>query len=79
MHGAAPAVRGAPDRARAPRGRRRARADPPDVVVNVDADVSFEPDYFERLLDAFAADPALGIASGSVLRARATATGASGT
>ena len=24
--------------------------DPPDVVVNVDADISFEPDYFELLL-----------------------------
>src|SRR5919106_6751886 len=37
----------------------------PDVVVNVDADVTMEPDYFERLLDAFAGDPALGMASGS--------------
>jgi poly-beta-1,6-N-acetyl-D-glucosamine synthase len=37
----------------------------PDVVVNVDADVTMEPDYFERLLDAFASDPSLGIASGS--------------
>ena len=25
-------------------------AEPPDVLVNVDADISFEPDYFERLL-----------------------------
>jgi poly-beta-1,6-N-acetyl-D-glucosamine synthase len=37
----------------------------PDVVVNVDADVTMEPDYFERLLDAFARDPRLGLASGS--------------
>jgi asparagine synthase (glutamine-hydrolysing) len=37
----------------------------PDVVVKLDADVSFEADYFERLLDAFIADPSLGIASGS--------------
>jgi glycosyltransferase involved in cell wall biosynthesis len=37
----------------------------PDVVVKLDADVSFEPDHFERLLGEFAADPALGIASGS--------------
>jgi poly-beta-1,6-N-acetyl-D-glucosamine synthase len=37
----------------------------PDVVVNVDADVTMEPDYFERLLDAFARDSSLGIASGS--------------
>jgi biofilm PGA synthesis N-glycosyltransferase PgaC len=37
----------------------------PDVVVKLDADVSFEPDYFERLLAAFEADPQLGIAGGS--------------
>jgi biofilm PGA synthesis N-glycosyltransferase PgaC len=36
-----------------------------DVVVNVDADVTMEPDYFEGLLDAFARNPLLGIASGS--------------
>jgi glycosyltransferase involved in cell wall biosynthesis len=36
-----------------------------DVVVNVDADVTMEPRYFERLLQAFEADPTLGIASGS--------------
>lgn len=36
-----------------------------DVVVNVDADVTMDPDYFERLLEAFDARPALGIASGS--------------
>ena len=29
----------------------------PDVVVNVDADVTMEGDYFTRLLDAFARDP----------------------
>ena len=40
-------------------------ADPPDFVVNVDADISMDPDYFERLLGRFAADPELGIASGS--------------
>jgi glycosyltransferase involved in cell wall biosynthesis len=37
----------------------------PDVVVKLDADVSFEPGYFAALLDAFAADPRLGMASGS--------------
>jgi glycosyltransferase involved in cell wall biosynthesis len=37
----------------------------PDVVVKLDADVSFEADYFERLLRAFVADASLGIASGS--------------
>ena len=36
-----------------------------DVVVKLDADVTFEPDYFERLVAAFAADPTLGMASGS--------------
>ena len=37
----------------------------PGIVVNVDADISFEPDYFERLLAEFENDPSLGIASGS--------------
>lgn len=36
----------------------------PEVVVKLDADLSFASDYFERLLDAFAADPRLGLASG---------------
>jgi poly-beta-1,6-N-acetyl-D-glucosamine synthase len=35
---------------------------PYDVVVNLDADVSFEPDYMEFLLAKFAADPRLGVA-----------------
>jgi glycosyltransferase involved in cell wall biosynthesis len=35
-----------------------------DIVVKLDADVSFESDYFERMLEAFAADERLGIASG---------------
>jgi poly-beta-1,6-N-acetyl-D-glucosamine synthase len=39
----------------------------PDVVVKLDADVSMPPDHFERLLAAFAADPRLGIASGTCL------------
>jgi poly-beta-1,6-N-acetyl-D-glucosamine synthase len=43
----------------------RLAVDPPAIVVNVDADISMEPDYFERLLLKFEADPALGIASGS--------------
>jgi UDP-N-acetylglucosamine transferase subunit ALG13 len=37
---------------------------PPDLLVKIDADVSFAPDYFERLVAAFAADPRLGLASG---------------
>lgn len=36
----------------------------PDVVVKVDADVTPEPAYFERLLEEFARDALLGIASG---------------
>lgn len=38
--------------------------DLPDIVVKLDADISFEADYFERLLEKFAQDPRLGIASG---------------
>ena len=37
-------------------GVRRARP-PADVIVKLDADVSMDATYFERLLDAFAADP----------------------
>jgi glycosyltransferase involved in cell wall biosynthesis len=37
----------------------------PDVVVNLDADISIEPDFFARLLAEFAADAALGIAGGT--------------
>jgi hypothetical protein len=37
----------------------------PDVVVKLDADLSFAPDYFERVLAAFAVEPELGITSGS--------------
>jgi GT2 family glycosyltransferase len=36
----------------------------PELVVKVDADVTFDVDYFERLLAAFATEPRLGIASG---------------
>jgi glycosyltransferase involved in cell wall biosynthesis len=42
----------------------RALETTPDVIVKIDADVSFEPDYFERLLLAFAENPQLGISSG---------------
>jgi poly-beta-1,6-N-acetyl-D-glucosamine synthase len=37
----------------------------PDVVVKVDADVTFDSDYFERLLGEFAADSSLGIGGGT--------------
>jgi biofilm PGA synthesis N-glycosyltransferase PgaC len=37
---------------------------PVDIFVKVDADTSFDPDYFERLLGRFADDPGLGIGGG---------------
>ena len=43
----------------------RSLAEIPEIVVKVDADTSFEPDYFERLLAQFAAEPDLGIAGGA--------------
>ncbi|HET8606524.1 MAG TPA: glycosyltransferase family A protein [Gaiellaceae bacterium] len=38
-----------------------------EIVAKVDADVSLPADYFERLLRAFAAEPALGLASGDCI------------
>jgi glycosyltransferase involved in cell wall biosynthesis len=38
---------------------------PVDIVLKLDADVSVEPDFFERMLAAFAVDESLGIASGT--------------
>jgi glycosyltransferase involved in cell wall biosynthesis len=35
-----------------------------DIVVKLDADISFEPDYFERLLANFSVNDRLGMASG---------------
>ena len=63
--GAAAAERGAPIVRSLHAAIDELAANPPDFVVNVDADISFDPDYFPRLLDRFDADPALGIASGS--------------
>jgi biofilm PGA synthesis N-glycosyltransferase PgaC len=37
----------------------------PAIVVKVDADTSFDPDYFERVLQRFASEPDLGIAGGA--------------
>lgn len=37
----------------------------PELVAKVDADISFGPEYFERLVNAFARDSLLGIASGT--------------
>jgi hypothetical protein len=42
----------------------------PDVVVKLDADVSMDDDYFERILAAFTADPRLGIAGGACFELR---------
>ena len=39
---------------------------PWDFLVNLDADLSFEPDYFARCLAHFVAEPTLGIAGGTV-------------
>ena len=41
----------------------------PDVVVKLDADVSFETDHFEQLLRRFAEDSRLGLASGTCYEA----------
>jgi glycosyltransferase involved in cell wall biosynthesis len=37
-----------------------------EFVVKLDADLSFAPDYFERCLERFAAEPRLGIAGGVI-------------
>jgi glycosyltransferase involved in cell wall biosynthesis len=61
---AGPRTRGAPI-VRALHGALESLDVTPDVVVNVDADVTMSADYFERLLVAFETDTRLGIASGS--------------
>jgi glycosyltransferase involved in cell wall biosynthesis len=43
----------------------KALPSPVDVFVKVDADTSFEPDYFARLIERFAEQSDLGIAGGS--------------
>jgi biofilm PGA synthesis N-glycosyltransferase PgaC len=43
----------------------------PDILVNVDADISFGPRYFEQLLERFDAHAELGIASGSAFELEA--------
>jgi len=37
-----------------------------DFIGNVDSDISFEPDYFERLFAEFDKDPRLGMAGGTI-------------
>jgi glycosyltransferase involved in cell wall biosynthesis len=41
-----------------------------DVIVKIDADVSFDASYFEELMRRFEADPVLGLASGTCLEER---------
>ena len=65
LPGASSANRGAPIVRALQAGITATAKEPPDIVVNVDADISMDSDYFERLLERFDADPALGIASGS--------------
>jgi len=69
VEGAAVAQRGAPV-VRALHAGIAALARSPEIVANVDADITFQPDYFERLLQKFDDDPSLGIASGSAYERR---------
>jgi len=39
---------------------------PYEFIGNLDADVTLEPDYYEKILGRFAADPMLGVAGGAV-------------
>jgi biofilm PGA synthesis N-glycosyltransferase PgaC len=43
-------------------GLERVRSVPFDVIGNLDADLSFDPDYLKFLIGKFAEDPALGVA-----------------
>jgi glycosyltransferase involved in cell wall biosynthesis len=43
----------------------RSLSQPADVVIKVDADIDFDPDFCKRLIGRFAADEQLGIASGT--------------
>ena len=63
--GASAANRGAPV-VRALKAGIAAVSEAPEVLINVDADISVDPDYFERLLAEFDADDDLGIASGGL-------------
>jgi poly-beta-1,6-N-acetyl-D-glucosamine synthase len=64
--GASSANRGAPV-VRALKTGIEAVTGEPEILINVDADISVDPDYFERLLAEFDADDRLGIASGGLL------------
>src|SRR4051794_1838210 len=69
LPGTSKADRGAPV-VRALQAGIGAISDAPEVLVNVDADISVEPDYFERLLSKFDMDSSLGIGSGSAYELR---------
>jgi glycosyltransferase involved in cell wall biosynthesis len=43
-------------------GRERLAGVPYDVIGNLDADITFDPDYLQFLLSKFSADPRLGVA-----------------
>lgn len=47
-------------------GLRTLGPEPWDFLVKLDGDLSFDPDYFERCLERFGAQPRLGIAGGTV-------------
>jgi glycosyltransferase involved in cell wall biosynthesis len=47
-------------------GYQRAKSQPWDFLVKFDADLSFEPDYFDRCLRKFAEEPPLGIGGGLI-------------
>ena len=68
-------ARGDADRPRLPRGlagSSRCR----DVIVKLDADISFEPDHFERLLAEFSADSASASPAAAASSSTPTAPGA---
>jgi glycosyltransferase involved in cell wall biosynthesis len=78
LHRLAPTVsratRGAPVVRAFHAGLPLARAARPDVIVKLDADLSFDAAFFEGLLAQFAAAPRLGIASGVCLEQDASGT-----
>ncbi|MCX8089451.1 MAG: glycosyltransferase family 2 protein [Verrucomicrobiae bacterium] len=51
-------------------GYKLVEKEPWEFLVKLDGDLSFEPNYFERCFQAFAADPRLGIAGGTICSLR---------
>jgi poly-beta-1,6-N-acetyl-D-glucosamine synthase len=66
QHTSGPVARGGPV-ARAFHAGMEALDQEVDVVVKLDADVSMGSDYFRQILEAFEADPSLGMTSGTLL------------